>query len=159
MRGKIYVGVAEIDPWLQPGETDRLKAALDAAGTSYSLEVYPGVQHGFAANGTPMQTAMLRSVTGSVFWPYFKKRYRKYSHKYIRCSSPLQKRRGRHRGRGGASFGDYNFAAGSTNSRASFSNRWTIVRSSCGASRQTSSTSICAGIAIAFRSSMVIGRT
>ena len=54
MRGKIYVGVAEIDPWLQPGETDRLKAAFDAAGTNYTLEVYPGVQHGFAANGTPM---------------------------------------------------------------------------------------------------------
>lgn len=54
MRGKIYVGVAEIDPWLQPGETERLKTALDAARANYILEVYPGVQHGFAANGTPM---------------------------------------------------------------------------------------------------------
>jgi carboxymethylenebutenolidase len=54
MRGKVYVGVAEIDPWLQPGETDRLNSALQAAGTNYVLEVYPGVQHGFAANGTPM---------------------------------------------------------------------------------------------------------
>ncbi len=54
MRGKIYVGVAEIDPWLTPGETDRLKAALEAAGTDHTVEMYPGVQHGFAANGTPM---------------------------------------------------------------------------------------------------------
>lgn len=54
MRGKVYVGVAEIDPWLQPGETERLLAALEAAGTNYTLEVYPGVQHGFAADGTPM---------------------------------------------------------------------------------------------------------
>jgi carboxymethylenebutenolidase len=54
MRGKVYIGVAEIDPWLQPGETDRLKAALEAAGTNYTVELYPGVQHGFAANGTPM---------------------------------------------------------------------------------------------------------
>jgi len=54
MRGKIYVAVAEIDPWLQPGETDRLKAALQAAGANHTLELYPGVQHGFAANGTPM---------------------------------------------------------------------------------------------------------
>jgi carboxymethylenebutenolidase len=54
MRAKVYVGVAEIDPWLQPGETDRLNSALKAAGTNYVLEVYPGVQHGFAANGTPM---------------------------------------------------------------------------------------------------------
>jgi carboxymethylenebutenolidase len=54
IRGKVYVGVAEIDPWLQPGETERLKAALEAAGTNHTIEVYPGVQHGFAANGTPM---------------------------------------------------------------------------------------------------------
>jgi len=54
IRGKVYVGVAEIDPWLQPGETDRLRAALEAAGTDYTMEVYPGVQHGFAADGTPM---------------------------------------------------------------------------------------------------------
>ncbi|HEY2108145.1 MAG TPA: dienelactone hydrolase family protein [Candidatus Binataceae bacterium] len=54
MRGKIYIGVAEIDPWLTPGETDRLKAALQAAKTNHTVEMYPGVQHGFAANGTPM---------------------------------------------------------------------------------------------------------
>jgi carboxymethylenebutenolidase len=54
MRGKVYVGVAEIDPWLQTGETDRLKASLESAGTNHTLELYPGVQHGFAANGNPM---------------------------------------------------------------------------------------------------------
>jgi carboxymethylenebutenolidase len=54
MRGKMYVGVAEIDPWLQPGEMDRLKAALDAAGTNYTMETYPRVQHGFATSGNPM---------------------------------------------------------------------------------------------------------
>jgi carboxymethylenebutenolidase len=54
MRGKIYVAVAEIDPWLTPGETDRLKAALESAGANHTVEIYPKVQHGFAANGTPM---------------------------------------------------------------------------------------------------------
>jgi len=54
MRGKIYVGVAEIDPWLTPGEMDRLKAALEAAKTNFTMETYPKVQHGFAADGTPM---------------------------------------------------------------------------------------------------------
>lgn len=53
MRGKVYVGVAEIDPWLQPGETDRLKAALETAGTNYTLEIYPRVEHGFATSGNP----------------------------------------------------------------------------------------------------------
>jgi carboxymethylenebutenolidase len=54
MRGKIYVGVAEIDPWLQPGEMDRLKAALDEGKTNYTMETYPRVQHGFATGGNPM---------------------------------------------------------------------------------------------------------
>jgi len=54
MRGSVYVAVAGIDPWLQPGETERLREALEAAGTRYRMEEYPGVHHGFAANGTPM---------------------------------------------------------------------------------------------------------
>jgi carboxymethylenebutenolidase len=54
VRGAIYVAVAGIDPWLQSGETERLRAALVAAGTRHNVEDYPGVQHGFAANGTPI---------------------------------------------------------------------------------------------------------
>jgi carboxymethylenebutenolidase len=51
MAGEIYVGVAEIDPYLEPGETERLEAALKQAGTNYTVEIYPGVQHGFAPPG------------------------------------------------------------------------------------------------------------
>ena len=54
MKGEIYVGVSEIDPWLSEGETDRLKAALTAAGTKATVEIYPGVQHGFAVPGLPI---------------------------------------------------------------------------------------------------------
>jgi len=54
MTGEIYVGVSEIDPWLSEGETDRLKAAFDAAGTNATVEIYPGVNHGFAVPGTPI---------------------------------------------------------------------------------------------------------
>jgi len=53
VRGAVYVAVAGIDPWLQPGETERLHAELEASGIRYDVEEYPGVQHGFAANGTP----------------------------------------------------------------------------------------------------------
>jgi carboxymethylenebutenolidase len=53
IRGAVYVAVAGIDPWLQPGETERLRDALEAAGTRHEIEDYPGVHHGFAANGTP----------------------------------------------------------------------------------------------------------
>jgi carboxymethylenebutenolidase len=54
VRGAVYVGVAGIDPWLQPGETDRLRAALVEAGTRHEVEEYPGIHHGFAATDTPM---------------------------------------------------------------------------------------------------------
>jgi carboxymethylenebutenolidase len=51
MVGEVYVGVSEIDPYLAPGETERLDDALKAAGTKYTVEVYPGVHHGFAVPG------------------------------------------------------------------------------------------------------------
>lgn len=54
MRGEIYVGVSEIDPWLAEGETERLEEALKAAGTNATVEIYPGVQHGFAVPGLPI---------------------------------------------------------------------------------------------------------
>ena len=54
MRAKLYIGVAGIDPFLQPGEIDRLQTALDQAGADYNLETYPGVQHGFAVPDLPI---------------------------------------------------------------------------------------------------------
>jgi carboxymethylenebutenolidase len=54
MKGEIYVGVSEIDPWLAPGETERLEAALKQVGTNATVEIYPGVQHGFAVPGLPI---------------------------------------------------------------------------------------------------------
>lgn len=54
VRGAVYVAVAGIDPWLQPGETERLRTALVEAGTRHEVEEYPGIHHGFAATDTPM---------------------------------------------------------------------------------------------------------
>jgi carboxymethylenebutenolidase len=54
IRGAVYVAVAGIDPWLQPGETDRLRAALADSGVRHEVEEYPGINHGFAATDTPM---------------------------------------------------------------------------------------------------------
>lgn len=51
MKAKIYVGVAEIDPFLFPGETERLEQELKAAGVVYQIELYKGVNHGFAVPG------------------------------------------------------------------------------------------------------------
>jgi carboxymethylenebutenolidase len=52
MRARVYVGVAEIDPYLFPGETPRIDAALREAGVDYTLEMYVGRKHGFALDGS-----------------------------------------------------------------------------------------------------------
>jgi carboxymethylenebutenolidase len=57
IRARTYVGVAEQDPWLEPGETERLAAALTAANVDHEIEIYPGVQHGFAVPGLPVYDA------------------------------------------------------------------------------------------------------
>ena len=54
MTGEIYAGVSEIDPYLAPGETDRLGAALKDAGANATVEIYPGVHHGFTVPGIPI---------------------------------------------------------------------------------------------------------
>jgi carboxymethylenebutenolidase len=48
IKAKLYIGVAGLDPTFDAAQQARLRAALDAAGTSYTLEVYDGAKHGFA---------------------------------------------------------------------------------------------------------------
>jgi carboxymethylenebutenolidase len=50
MRGEIYVGVAENDDYAKPEETKRLQAALNDAGVKNTVEVYPGMNHGWAVS-------------------------------------------------------------------------------------------------------------
>ena len=51
MRGKLYIGVAEIDPGFPKEQQDRLEAALREAGVDYTLETYEKAKHGFAVTG------------------------------------------------------------------------------------------------------------
>jgi carboxymethylenebutenolidase len=53
-QGKLYIAVAGTDPWLEPGETETLRAALVAADADYEIETFPGVEHGFAVAGSPV---------------------------------------------------------------------------------------------------------
>jgi carboxymethylenebutenolidase len=57
IRGELYVGVAEIDPFLAPNETECLRDALIAAGVKHEIEVHPGAEHGFAVPGFPVYQA------------------------------------------------------------------------------------------------------
>lgn len=47
IRCETYVACAETDIWAPPEQVAQLQAALDAGGTPYRLEWYPGAQHGF----------------------------------------------------------------------------------------------------------------
>ena len=51
MRGRLYIGVAGIDPGFPREQQDRLEAALREGGVNYRLETYEGAKHGFAVTG------------------------------------------------------------------------------------------------------------
>jgi carboxymethylenebutenolidase len=51
MTAELYLAVAEFDPYIIPGETERIDAALREAGANYTLEMYSGCHHGFALVG------------------------------------------------------------------------------------------------------------
>jgi carboxymethylenebutenolidase len=51
MRGKLYIGVAAIDPGFPKEQQDRLEGALREAGVDYTLETYENAKHGFAVTG------------------------------------------------------------------------------------------------------------
>lgn len=48
IKAKIYIGVAELDKGFTPEDVQRLETALKAAGSDYTIEIYPGAMHGFA---------------------------------------------------------------------------------------------------------------
>ena len=51
IRGRVYVGVAEIDPSFPKEQQERLERALSEASVDYTLEVYERARHGFAVTG------------------------------------------------------------------------------------------------------------
>ena len=53
MHAEIYVGIAGIDAHFTPEEKARLESALESANVNHTVEVYPGVKHGFTVTDTP----------------------------------------------------------------------------------------------------------
>ena len=47
IKGELYLGFAEHDPYVEDFVIPDLTAALDANGVTYNLEVHPGTEHGF----------------------------------------------------------------------------------------------------------------
>jgi carboxymethylenebutenolidase len=51
MRARVYVGAAEIDASFPPEQQVRLERALNDAGITHTMEIYPKAKHGFAVTG------------------------------------------------------------------------------------------------------------
>ncbi len=54
VRGRLYFGHADQDPFMTPEQIDRLDQALTAAGTVYEAELYGGARHGFTMSDLPV---------------------------------------------------------------------------------------------------------
>ena len=48
VKGEMYLAFASDDPWVGPEILQALPPALEAAGATYRVEIYPETQHGFA---------------------------------------------------------------------------------------------------------------
>ena len=50
MCGRIDIG----ESYIAPGEADRLETSLTEGGSNNTVEIYPGVHHGFAVHNLPI---------------------------------------------------------------------------------------------------------
>lgn len=51
IRGEVYVAMAEHDAYVAPGTRERLLATFESARIRHRVELFPGVEHGFALPG------------------------------------------------------------------------------------------------------------
>jgi len=68
IKGELYLGFAEHDPYVEENVIPDLSAALDAHGVTYTLEVHPGTEHGFCFPERPSYVeAAAERVWNTVF--------------------------------------------------------------------------------------------
>jgi carboxymethylenebutenolidase len=53
IKGKVYIGIAEIDQNFSEEQKERLLKSLQDANVNFTSEIYKGVRHGFAVNDSP----------------------------------------------------------------------------------------------------------
>jgi carboxymethylenebutenolidase len=68
IKGELYLGYAEHDPFVEDSEIPDLQAALDANGVTYALETHPGTEHGFCF---PERPAYAEAAAGKVWETVF----------------------------------------------------------------------------------------
>jgi len=65
VRCEAYFACAETDKWAPREIVEQLQRALDAAGTNYRLEWYPGAEHGFAF---PLRAGIYHKPSAERHW-------------------------------------------------------------------------------------------
>jgi carboxymethylenebutenolidase len=71
IKGELYLGFAETDPYVEDNVIPDLKAALDANDVTYNLEIHPGTEHGFCFPERPgYAEAAAEKVWDTVFELY-----------------------------------------------------------------------------------------
>jgi carboxymethylenebutenolidase len=71
IKGELYLGFAETDPYVEDNVIPDLKAALDEHGVTYTLETHPGTEHGFCFPQRPSYVeAAAEKVWATVFELY-----------------------------------------------------------------------------------------
>jgi len=65
VRCESYFACAEIDRWAAPADVEKLRAALEEAGTPHRIEWYPGAEHGFAF---PLRAGVYNQAAAERHW-------------------------------------------------------------------------------------------
>ena len=54
IKGEVYLGFAEVDPYVEPNVVPDITEALHGASVEYAIETHPGTQHAYSFPSLPM---------------------------------------------------------------------------------------------------------
>jgi carboxymethylenebutenolidase len=79
MKGRIYVGGADDDPYYPPDMAERLEKALSATGVDHLCETYPGALHGWTMTDFPVYNEAAAERHWRAMFDLFESKLRKDS--------------------------------------------------------------------------------
>ncbi len=77
IKGELYLGFAEHDPYVEDFVIPELTKALDTHGVTYSLEVHPGTHHGFCFPERPSYAHDAAEKVWDILFGLFKRRLKR----------------------------------------------------------------------------------
>ncbi len=74
IKGELYLGFAETDHYVPENVPIALKAALDQAGVTYQMDVWPGTEHGFCFPQRPLYVEEAAEKVWKIAFALFQRR-------------------------------------------------------------------------------------